>query len=336
MSVSHKKLQAIPTNIISGFLGVGKTTTILSLLRAKPQQENWAVLVNEFGEIGIDGALFSGQYSEKGGVFIREVPGGCMCCAAGLPMSVALNQLLSHARPQRLLIEPTGLGHPKEVLEVLIGEHFNKVLNIQKNITLVDARKLTDPRYTSHDTFNQQIDIADIIVGSKCDLYHDDDKQRLEKYIADRKDRNINIIFSEHGNLDISLLKGVSEVAQLQIQTKDHHQHEQGIAFNEVPIPACGYLKAENARDDYHCIGWRVSPEKIFKYEALTSWLNELQVERVKAVLITDNGVISFNKADDSLTQTQAENAQESRIEIITRQIDKRWESRLMDCLVTD
>ncbi len=336
MSVSHKNLQAIPTNIISGFLGVGKTTAILSLLRAKPQQEKWAVLVNEFGEIGIDGALFSAQHAEKSGVFIREVPGGCMCCAAGLPMSVALNQLLSRARPQRLLIEPTGLGHPKEVLQVLTGENFRNVLNVQKNITLGDARKLADPRYTNHDTFNQQIDIADIIVGSKCDLYQDIDKQRLERYIAERKGQNTNIFFIEQGNIDIALLEGVSEIEKLQIQTKEHHQHEHGISFNDVPLPECGYLKAENAGEDYHCIGWRVSAEKPFKYEKLMNWLSDLEVERVKAVLITDNGVISFNKADDSLTRTQAENAQESRIEIITRQIDKRWESRLMDCLVTD
>ncbi|GAK82559.1 putative metal chaperone [Vibrio ponticus] len=65
----------VPTNIITGFLGVGKTTTILNLLKSKPENENWAVLVNEFGEIGIDGAMMTDQ-----GAMIKEVPGGCMCC----------------------------------------------------------------------------------------------------------------------------------------------------------------------------------------------------------------------------------------------------------------
>lgn len=55
-----------------------------------------------------------------------------MCCAAGLPMQIALNQLLSEAKPDRLLIEPTGLGHPKEVLEVLSSEHYRKVLSLQR------------------------------------------------------------------------------------------------------------------------------------------------------------------------------------------------------------
>ncbi|WP_369823160.1 GTP-binding protein, partial [Oleiphilus sp. HI0128] len=80
-------------------LGVGKTSAILNLLKQKPDNERWAVLVNEFGEIGVDGSFFQGQSSQEQGVFIKEVPGGCMCCASGLPMQIALNQLLSRAKP---------------------------------------------------------------------------------------------------------------------------------------------------------------------------------------------------------------------------------------------
>jgi len=129
-------LSAIPTNVITGFLGVGKTTAILHLLKNKPADERWAVLVNEFGEVGVDGSLFSGGNSEASGVFIREVPGGCMCCAAGLPMQIALNMLLSRSKPQRLLIEPTGLGHPHEVMSVLSAEHYKDVLNLNTTLTL--------------------------------------------------------------------------------------------------------------------------------------------------------------------------------------------------------
>lgn len=94
------------TNLITGFLGSGKTTTIRHLLAHKPDRERWAVLVNEFGEIGIDGALLADS-----GAVLKEIPGGCMCCVNGLPMQVGLNMLLQQAKPDRLLIEPTGLGH---------------------------------------------------------------------------------------------------------------------------------------------------------------------------------------------------------------------------------
>ena len=178
MTTKKTAIKAIPTNIITGFLGVGKTTAILNLLKNKPKNERWAVLVNEFGEIGVDGSLFQGQHSTEQGVFISEVPGGCMCCAAGLPMQIALNQLLSESKPDRLLIEPTGLGHPKEVLEILSAEYYQDVLCLHKTVTLVDARNLKDSRYTEHKTFNQQIAIADIVIGNKLDLYQSSDSAK--------------------------------------------------------------------------------------------------------------------------------------------------------------
>ena len=180
------RISVVATNIITGFLGVGKTSTILQLLKNKPKDERWAVLVNEFGEIGIDGALIEGQHSEQQGVYIREVPGGCMCCTAGLPMRVALTQLLRQAKPDRLLIEPTGLGHPKEVMHTLTDDSFNGIIALQKTITLVDARQLSDPRYLDNETFQQQIAIADVIVANKQDLYSSSDKSALENYLQDQ------------------------------------------------------------------------------------------------------------------------------------------------------
>ena len=114
------KISAVPTNIITCFLGVGKTSAITNLLSQKPDNETWAVLVNEFGAIGIDGSHFFGLINSNSGVFIQEVPGGCMCCASNVPMKVALNKLLKEANPDRLLIEPTGLGHPKEVIDIFL------------------------------------------------------------------------------------------------------------------------------------------------------------------------------------------------------------------------
>ena len=206
--VKNGPIHAVPTNIITGFLGVGKTSTILHLLSNKPSNERWAVLVNEFGEIGIDGALFEGQYSEREGVFTREVPGGCMCCTAGLPMRVALTQLIRQAKPDRLLIEPTGLGHPQEVLNTLNEQAFKDVLSIQKTITLVDARQLSDERYAEHDVFQQQINIADVIVANKQDLYAESDKKALKAYLQKQSMKNTPLVFTEQGVIKASLLNG--------------------------------------------------------------------------------------------------------------------------------
>lgn len=317
MNFKYEKIQTVPTNIITGFLGVGKTTAILSLLKAKPLTERWAVLVNEFGDVGIDGGLLKGQYAEESGVFIREVPGGCMCCAAGLPMQIALNQLLSRSKPQRLLIEPTGLGHPREVLQVLTADHYRNVLDIQKTVTLVDARKLTDPRYTQHDIFNQQIDIADVIVGNKQDLYQGSEELLLAEYIQHRRGSEVvKVMFTKQGILDHNILIGSTNALMVLIQANDHH-HQSFERIDDEPIPDCGFVKHENSGEGYRSIGWRFLPEKRFDRRALYTCFTGLSVERLKAVLITNEGVFGYNLADNLVTEVELDDCLESRIELI-------------------
>lgn len=92
----------IPVNIITGVLGVGKTTAIRHLISQRPPNENWAIVVNEFGALGIDGAVLDtagGLTSDgggDGGVTVREVAGGCLCCAVAAPFTVAVTQVLLH------------------------------------------------------------------------------------------------------------------------------------------------------------------------------------------------------------------------------------------------
>ena len=322
---------AVPTNIITGFLGVGKTSAILHLLSQKPAHERWAVLVNEFGEIGVDGSLLNGQYSKDQGIFIREVPGGCMCCASGLPMQIALNQLLAKAKPDRLLIEPTGLGHPKEVLQVLSAEYYKKVLSVQKTLTLVDARKLTDQRYTSHDTFNQQIAIADTIIGNKLDLYRESDRVRLVDYVKHQGQKHANVIFAEFGEVDLATLQG--PIASLPSQSNHHHDHQVTTSITDDIIPECGYIKAVNEGEGFFSVGWRISQEKVFSRQQLILLLAGLRVERMKAVFITDEGIFGYNLSADALTEVELDDCLESRIEIISDSIDASLETQLLECI---
>jgi len=138
----HEIIQNVATNIISGFLGVGKTTAILTLFANKPASEKWAVLVNEYGKIGIDCHIYHAN-----GITVKEIPGGCICCAQGLPLLMAVNRLLRETKPDRLIIESSGIGHPGGVLKTLKGEHFNNVLTLKAGICLVDARHLLQIQY---------------------------------------------------------------------------------------------------------------------------------------------------------------------------------------------
>ena len=334
MNAETVNIRAIPTNIITGFLGVGKTSAILHLLKSKPKDERWAVLVNEFGEIGVDGCFIEGQHSTEEGIFIREVPGGCMCCAAGLPMQTALNQLLSKAKPDRLLIEPTGLGHPKEVLQLLSTQYYQDILSLHKTLTLVDARNVSDRRYTQHDTFNQQIAIADTVIGNKQDLYQDGDKANLVAYVAQQGQAHTDVIFTQHGEIPFSALQGLTSESPIPSLLPHHHEPHSKSPLSEAAIPECGFLKATNDGEGYRSVGWRFSPHSIFHRGKLLVFLTGLQVERMKAVFITDSGLFAYNLADDTLTEIGLDECLESRIEMISESLDDSLEHQLMACIV--
>ena len=147
------------------------------LLANKPENEKWAVLVNEFGEIGIDGSLLADT-----GAVLKEIPGGCMCCVNGLPMQVGLNMLLQQAKPDRLLIEPTGLGHPKQILNLLMSDVYQAWLELNATLCILDARQLSDEKYTGNENFRDQLAAADIIVANKQDVYSDHDREQLARW----------------------------------------------------------------------------------------------------------------------------------------------------------
>lgn len=321
----------IPTNIITGFLGTGKTTVIRHLLKVKPENERWAVLVNEFGEIGIDGALLEADDQQ---IFIREVPGGCMCCTSKMPMQIALAQLLAKAKPHRLLIEPTGLGHPKEVLEELTAEHNRETIDLRTTITLIDARKLSDPRYLAHDIYREQISVAEHLVAAKTDLYQSDEKQQLESALATLNQQHKPLHFIANGELPLDILAPASQFpgAVPSRQEHDshqehshHHNHDQAHSHHHhheedeaATFQADGILRTNHSKDGFYTAGWIFKPCYVFNHTEVLSLLSGLNLLRAKGVFITTQGIVAFNQADDVLSSFEMDESDDSRIELIS------------------
>lgn len=309
---------------------MGKSTAIMHLLSSKPSSERWAVLVNEFGEIGVDGGLISGANVDND-VYIREVPGGCMCCAAGLPMQIALAQLLAKAKPHRLLIEPTGLGHPKEVLGVLTADYNQESIAVNKIITLVDARKISDARYRQHDVFRQQLEIADIIVANKQAQYGDRDLEALHDFVS--RDLGLSaapVKSVNYGAIELDWLAGSTN----QIV---NHCHTHTVAQLEQPqqrVLEQGYIRKQNTGEGYWSIGWKFSAEIMFDSNKLEALLAGLAYERLKAVFITSNGVMAFNGVDGHLAMTHIDDSLDSRVEIISQEYfdPEQLEQDLLNC----
>lgn len=313
-----ERLQGIQTNIITGFLGSGKSTAILNLLHSKPSSERWAVLVNEFGEVGIDGGLLSS--ADKDSIFIKEVPGGCMCCTAGLPMQMAMNMLLARARPDRLLIEPTGLGHPFEVISVLSSEHYRNLLDVRATITLVDARKIKDERYTNHVTFNEQLEVADVIVASKSDLYDDEAFENLKRYLDEKSwlaDRALTE--TSGGQLEPSWLARPAASRRFTTGSDDPLDAQSDFvdASDNLQFPPEGFIRLSNNGEGFASHGWIFAPSFTFDRKRLQQVFDATRAERIKALMHTNKGDIGFNCAGDTLDELPLQPLTDSRLEVI-------------------
>ncbi|MCF7493766.1 GTP-binding protein [Vibrio sp. L5-1] len=305
----------VPTNIITGFLGVGKTTAILNLLKNKPENENWAVLVNEFGEIGIDGALMTDQ-----GALIKEVPGGCMCCTAGVPMSVGINALLRQ-KPDRLLIEPTGLGHPKQVIATLTSDQYAPYVDLKATLGLVDPRNLSNEKYTSNQNFNDQLDSADVILGTKVDLVHSEDIDAFNDWVTDQTPAKVfhKLIHDGEVPLEVLDIERVYGSASSHIESHHHDHAEQEPQFQLPPGEA--FIRKENKGQGYFSCGWLFGAEHKFDFDELFSMLSDLTAERVKAVVNTDQGCYAFNVANQVVSVNEISlDGFESRLEVIDSQ----------------
>lgn len=324
----------IPTNVITGFLGAGKTTAIRALLRNKPVSERWAVLVNEFGEIGVDAGLLGG--GSDGELFIREVPGGCMCCAAGLPMQVALNQLVSAAKPDRLFIEPTGLGHPKAVVKILQQPEYEGVLDVRAVVTLVDARKVGDTRYTSHETFRQQLEVADCIVANKEDLYEGDEVTRLRSFLDDMGLQQTPLHVVSQAELKLEWLAPVRSTSEGTLAIAAS-KPRLATSFHATTgtLPTEGYLCRSQVLEGFFSVGWVFRKDFVFDHDRLYGLLSGIAAERIKAVTVTNRGVVGFNMTDGVLTSKLLAQAEDSRIEMISsHELDSnRLEQQLFDSL---
>lgn len=167
-------MKTIPLNIITGYLGSGKTTVISNLLKNKSTHEKWAVIINEFGSVAIDATTLNSDFSE--GNTIVEVAGGCICCSSKAYLEGHLKEIVESYSPNRILIEPTGLGGILMVKEIIA--QFD-ALEIMPVICLVDVIGASAERMRLNQIYLSQIRDSEIIVVSKCDLDNSEKQSEL-------------------------------------------------------------------------------------------------------------------------------------------------------------
>ena len=152
-------------DIISGFLGAGKTTLIKKLLKDAFQGEQVVLIENEFGEIGIDGGFL-----KEAGIQIREMNSGCICCSLVGDFGASLKEVISKYHPDRILIEPSGVGKLSDVIKAVQGVEEETGLVLNSYTTVVDAKKCKMYMKNFGEFFNNQVEYAGAIIMSRTDI----------------------------------------------------------------------------------------------------------------------------------------------------------------------
>ena len=243
-------MKKIPITIVTGFLGVGKTTLVHNMLK-NANGKRIAVLVNEFGEVDVDGELIGSAGCEEDECNLIQLPNGCICCTVQEEFLPSMLQLLERKEEiDHIVIETSGLSMPKPLGKAVNWPDLKPHITIDSVITVEDAvgiatgeicdrervqaQRLADDSL-DHETpieelFLDQLSCADLVLVSKRDLIDDEKFEEVNKIIEAKARPNTRIIPVVNGELDNALLLGVEASAEDDVDNRhsiheDHHKH---------------------------------------------------------------------------------------------------------------
>ena len=212
-------------DIISGFLGAGKTTFIKKLLEEAIKGEQVVLIENEFGEIGIDGGFL-----KDSGIEIREMNSGCICCSLVGDFGKSLAEVLTKYAPDRIMIEPSGVGKLSDVMKAVVDVSADMDVELNSAVTIVDASKCKMYMKNFGEFFNNQIENAGTIVLSRTDIV-DPDKVLRDVDLIREKNPRAAIITTPIDQLEGSQLLDIIEKKDTMLddmleEVRRSHEHE--------------------------------------------------------------------------------------------------------------
>lgn len=328
------KMQSVPTNLVTGFLGVGKTTAVIDLLQRKAAGSRWAVLVNEYGAVSIDGALIEG--SGPDGVTVKEVGGGCVCCASAPFLPVAIHFLLLEARPERLIIETTGLGHPARLLDSLRMSYHGR-LDVRATLGLVDPADFAKPEMKDNPIFIDQIQMADVLVMNKLDTATPELVADFQTWANGLFPPKLLVVATTDGRLDPAWLDLDSDAERMPLFPDLHadHRHEETVSLGGArPGKPVRYATPDGVSP---ACGWVFDPADVFDEEKLLAVLANPAFARLKGVFRCENEWLAVNRTADGTSVKPTAYRRDSRVEVFAESVPGGWaavEAALVGCLV--
>ncbi|MGI6011253.1 MAG: GTP-binding protein [Ruminococcus sp.] len=212
-------------DIISGFLGAGKTTLIKLLLNDALKEEQVVLIENEFGEIGIDGGFL-----KDAGIEIREMNSGCICCSLVGDFGKSLKEVISTYHPDRIIIEPSGVGMLSDVMKAVEGVKNECDIILNSHITVVDVNKCKMYLRNFGEFYENQVQYASTIILSRTDIASEDKVGKAVESIR-KLNEKAHIVTTPAAALGGKKILEVMEndILNLEHEMEDHdHHHEHG------------------------------------------------------------------------------------------------------------
>ena len=308
--------------IVSGFLGAGKTTLIKKLLKEAFSGEKLVLIENEFGEIGVDGGFL-----KEAGIEITEMNSGCICCSLVGDFGTALKEVLEKYNPDRVIIEPSGVGKLSDVVKAVeaVGEKVNS------SVTVVDGQKCNMYMKNFGEFFNNQIENAGTIVISRTQKMKED---KLEKCVAQIREKNkrATIITTPWDEIDGKIIVNAMEHIELDMHKQEHH-HEHG----EGCTCGChGHDHGHHHADEVFS-SWGVETPRKYTEEEIQAILKELSdkddcgiILRAKGIVpCTDGGWLHFDMVPEEYELRHGDADYTGRICVIGSLLNKEELAKL-------
>lgn len=227
----------VKVDIISGFLGAGKTTLIQKLLKTVYKNQNVVLIENEFGEIGIDGGFL-----KEAGIEIKEMNSGCICCSLVGDFAASLKEVVEKYHPERIIIEPSGVGKLSDVMRAVEGVKDEAEIEIGYRITVLDVNKCKMYLKNFGEFYVNQIEYASTIVFSRTDIAkegkteaalaivkeHNADAAIVTTPVEQLAEENLFAALNHTTSLEEMLKK-----AEEEHENEHHHHHEDGEECHE-------------------------------------------------------------------------------------------------------
>ena len=241
-------------DIISGFLGAGKTTLISKLLKEALKDEQVVLIENEFGEIGIDGGFL-----KDSGVEIREMNSGCICCSLVGDFGTSLKEVVDKYHPDRIIIEPSGVGKLSDVIKAVKDLHIENEIRLNSASTVADASKVKVYMKNFGEFFNNQIEHAGTIILSRTQNVSEE-KLKTAIDLIKSVNSNAHIITTAWDDIEGSQILGAMEnVTNLELEMlaeaaeKAHEEHEhEHHHHHDGEECCCGHHHDEDEHEHHH------------------------------------------------------------------------------------